>query len=41
MLVCRCVKLVESYPNRLVAVILVKGGSAKYCLGFGVERLGK
>ena len=26
----RCVKLVETYPNRLTAVIAVKGASTKY-----------
>uniref|UniRef100_A0A669ESK4 Transposase Tc1-like domain-containing protein n=1 Tax=Oreochromis niloticus TaxID=8128 RepID=A0A669ESK4_ORENI len=28
--VCRCAKLVETYPKRLAAVIAAKGGSTKY-----------
>ena len=29
-LVARCVKLIETYPKRLAAVIVAKGGSTKY-----------
>ena len=28
--VARCVKLIETYPKRLAAVIAAKGGSTKY-----------
>ena len=28
--VCRCAKLVDTYPKRLGAVIAAKGGSTKY-----------